>query len=305
MHQDKDRSSKWLLSKHGDAILEMAGIRGFTSWKHLPSELVAPRRILDGLFELRFPNRTEPMFVLVEIESYDEADADRQVFEDIALVLLEYRVIPEVVLLVLKPKGNQPTRGSHERRSSRGTTGLSGFWPVIRLWEIEAEVLLNAPNIGAVPWATLAHSTLQPEELLKRCAERYDTLGDPAERSSYQSVTLILAGLAYPNRSFFHLFGGSSNMIQSPVLDEIVQTVEKQVSERIEKETQLRILVRLQDSILTQLARRFGSVNLVQQATLKAVNDLDRLLELHSSAATCTTVDEFNAALLAIPAQEL
>jgi hypothetical protein len=69
MRQDKDRSAKWMLAHHGDAILKLAGLTGFTCWKALQPETVAPRRLPDGLLEVRFPVSSEPVLVLVEIES--------------------------------------------------------------------------------------------------------------------------------------------------------------------------------------------------------------------------------------------
>jgi len=77
MRQDKDRGSKWLLAHHADAILKLGGITGFTSWKVIQPETVAPRRLPDGLIEVRYPSETEATLVLVEIESYPVSNVDR------------------------------------------------------------------------------------------------------------------------------------------------------------------------------------------------------------------------------------
>ena len=37
-----DRSSKWLIQFHGDALLRLAGIEGIVSWQATHSELVLP-----------------------------------------------------------------------------------------------------------------------------------------------------------------------------------------------------------------------------------------------------------------------
>ncbi len=88
MHQDKDRGSKWLIENFGDAILKLAGYKEFLEWKHKPSEVVAPRRFPDGLMQVRFARQSEFTLVLVEIESYPNVDADRQVLEDVALIYI-------------------------------------------------------------------------------------------------------------------------------------------------------------------------------------------------------------------------
>ncbi len=60
MRQDKDRSAKWTLTHHGDAILKLAGLTNFTAWKALQAETVAPRRLPDGLLEVRFADQEKP-----------------------------------------------------------------------------------------------------------------------------------------------------------------------------------------------------------------------------------------------------
>src|SRR5262249_40198084 len=154
----KDRSSKWLLTHHGDAILRLGGIDGFTAWRTLANEKVAPRRLPDGLVEVHFPDRPEPVWVLVEIESYPDASTDQQGFEDLMVIALEHGVVPEVVALILKPKGNQTVVGAAEKTSAGGRTRLSASWPVVRLWELDAERLLEAGDPGLIPWVPLARS---------------------------------------------------------------------------------------------------------------------------------------------------
>ena len=58
--------------------------------------------------------------VLVEIETYPDADADRQVLDDLMLIAVDRKAVPEVVSLVLKPKGNLNVAGASERVSPRG-----------------------------------------------------------------------------------------------------------------------------------------------------------------------------------------
>ncbi len=43
-----DKSSKWLIEHHGDSILRLAGMCGFTAWKPLPAELVPTRQTRNG-----------------------------------------------------------------------------------------------------------------------------------------------------------------------------------------------------------------------------------------------------------------
>jgi len=145
------RSSNWAAS------------RDFSSWKPIQPETVAPGRLPDGLIEVRYPGETEPTLVLVEIESYPASDVDRQVLDDLMLIAVDRKVMPDVVSLVLKPKGNVAVTGSAESVSRRGGTRIGGSWPVVRMWELDAEDLFAAGDAGLIPWVPLAHTTQTPE----------------------------------------------------------------------------------------------------------------------------------------------
>jgi hypothetical protein len=278
MRQDKDRSSKWLIAQAAGSILKLAGFSGFTSWKHLSSEVVAPRRLLDGLIELRYPDRPEPALVLIEIESYPDADVDRQVFDDLALVWLEHRRVPDVVSLILKPKGHLQANGTAEQVSPTGSTRIGGSWPVIQLWDIPAEQLLDDGDVGLIPWVPLTRSDAPPDQLLGRCVERINTVTDDARRGALLAVTEIFAGLAFPGRRFANLFGGPTTMIESPVLDEAFALVEARST---------------RSNIAEILDSRFGNIPPELTGRLLAVADQQRLKALVRFAAKCPDLPAF------------
>jgi len=142
--------------------------------------------------QVRFAEQLEFTLVLVEIESYPNADADRQVFEDVALIYLEHHQVPEVISLVLKPKGHQRVSGQCERTSQLGHTRLSGTWPVVELWEWEAEELFADGDIGLIPWATLARTDQPAEVLVARCVDRIREVPNETKRAALLAVTEIL-----------------------------------------------------------------------------------------------------------------
>ena len=278
MHQDKDRGSKWLIENFGDAILKLAGYTGFHEWKHKPSEVVAPRRFPDGLMQVRFAGQSEFALVLVEIESYPNADADRQVLEDVALIYLEHHRVPEVISLVLKQKGHQRVSGQCERTSQLGHTRLSGTWPVIELWEWEAEELFADGDIGLIPWATLARSDQPAEVLVARCVDRIREVPNETKRAALLAVTEILAGLAYPTQRFPNLFGGTQPMLESPIIDEAIEFVR---------------LRTIRENVRDVLETRFGPIASEQLAHMRIIQDGDRLKELIRFASKCPTLEAF------------
>jgi hypothetical protein len=235
---------------------------------------------------VRFADASEPSLVLVEIETYPDADADRQVLEDLMLIAVDRNVVPEVVSLVLKPKGKLEVAGTSERVSVRGGTRLGGSWPVVRLWELEAETLLGAGDAGLVPWVPLTRTTQTPEELMARCRDRLVQLPNQTDRAGLMAVTQILAGLAFPDKRFLDLFGGAEAMIESPVLDEVKEILRKRV-----------VLETMRDTIRAALEARFKTVPADRVAPLQAVADEARLRELVRLAATCPDLDAFVAGL--------
>jgi hypothetical protein len=243
---------------------------------------VAPRRLPDGLLEVRFPGSTKPVLVLVEIESYADSDADRQVLDDLMLIAVDRGVVPEVISLILKPKGNVTVTGSAERSSIQGKTKVRGSWPVVRLWEMEADQLLAAGDPGLIPWVPLTRTSLSPEELMTQCRDRLAQVADAKDRAGLSAVTQILAGLAFPDKRFLDLFGGADAMIESPVLDEVKALI--------------RVRAKRED-ILTALEARFGVVPAERVAPLQLIADETRLKDLFRLAITCANLDAFAAEL--------
>src|SRR5687767_1632743 len=105
MRQEKDRCGKWLIENHGDAILKLAKVTGFLTCRAAQTEQVAPRRLPDGLLEVAFPDRAETDPFLIEIETYADRAIASQLFEDMMLTRMERGVIPDVICVVLRPKG--------------------------------------------------------------------------------------------------------------------------------------------------------------------------------------------------------
>ncbi len=290
MRQDKDRSSKWLLGKHGGSVVKLAGITGFTSWRHLPAEVVAPRRLLDGLIELRFPGEPTPRLVLVEIESYADSTADRQVLDDLLLVAVERGVVPEVVSLVLKPKGNVRVSGASGLTSASGNVALTARWPVVQLWEVDAERLLSDPDVGMVPWAPLARSSRTPRELVARCVERIDAVPDPTDRAGLLAVTEIFSGFAYPGFDFRSLFEGKPMILEEYFQSETFRSRREQM--RLADGAQT-----LRETILETLRDRFGPVPAELGAALDTVTDHPRLRRLNRLSVTAPDLAAFVAEL--------
>ncbi len=299
MRQDKDRISKWLIANHGDSILRMAGIAGFTKWSAAAAaETVAPRRLPDGLFEVTFPGRPEPSFVLAEFETYPASDADPQVFEDILIVRLEKRRLPEVVCFVLKPRGQVAVSGHVGETSTHGLTRLAADWRVIRLWELEADDLLAQADAGVIPWAVLAHSTRPPLELLTACKERIDGVTDAYDRHSLLVSAHLLSRLAFPDLDTFNFFAGVPTVFTKVLLEVVRTPAGADIMEALKKAyIEDERAKPYREDILEMLVERFGVVPEDVADRVNALTDRPLLKALRKLAQAAPTLAEFVAEL--------
>src|SRR5438128_393381 len=174
MRDDYDRSGKWLIQHHGDSILRLGKIQGIRAWRSLQADLVQPRRLPDGLLEVYFEEQTDPDPFIVEIATYPEPRVLKQVLRDSMLVFLDRDQLPEVLTLILQPRGNFRITGTAELQSRRQLTYWLARWQVVELWTLPAEELLAANDIGLIPWVPLTRFEGPPEAVLEQCRQRIE-----------------------------------------------------------------------------------------------------------------------------------
>jgi hypothetical protein len=280
--QAYDKSSKWLIQHHGDSILRIGGARDIVSWHALQAELVQSRRLPDGLIAVQHQGEDGLDYYVLEIATYPEARVVDQVIDDMTLVYLDRRILPEVVVLFLHPRGNADVAGSTSIRSRQGLTGWDVSWKAIKLWEIPANDLLAAGDIGLIPWVPLARFDGRAEPIIRQCRDRIDRDALPGEHENLLAVTQVLAGLRYNDPKLFQILGGRKAMIESPVLQELI-------AERT-RETVIKDLT-------TVLVARFGTKAEALEPELNAIGDEGRLRELVVHAATCRSLSSFRKRL--------
>ncbi len=218
MREDKDNSAKWMIDHHGDALLRLGGITGFSSWRAAQTTLAHPKQLPDGLLEVTFPGQATPHLCVIEMATYPERRAEEQAVRDAALVWLDRGVLPEVLTLVLHPKGNLRVGGDWQLTSRLGGTRLAGRWTVIEVWTLSAADLLAMNDVGAIPFVPLAQTTETPEVLVRQCRERIDQQAGPQERDNLLAVTQVMTRLRYNDLSLLTILGGRQAMIESPLL---------------------------------------------------------------------------------------
>lgn len=283
MPQVFDKSSKWLLEHHGSAVLQLAGLREIAACHSLQSDVVQPRHLPDGLLEVRLRGQARTRLI-VEIATYPEPRVVQQAADDLMLVYQARGVMPELLTLVLRQRGQYRVPSEFEARSELGWTALHCSWKVVELWQVPAEELLAAGDVGIIPWVPLSRFEGPPRDILQRCRDRIDREAPHQERRNLLAVTQVLTKLRFPDPQLLMLFGGRQVMIDSPLIRELVA--------ENTQETLQQVIVRI-------LTARFGTVSDALAARVKSVRKKEELDNMVSFAALCAGLAAFEARLTA------
>jgi hypothetical protein len=276
-----DKSSKYPVGQHARGILLLGGVKGVRSVRGLQAELAQSRRLPDGLLEVHFEGQKKPHHVLVEIATYPEKRALEQALDDLTLARQFLKgVLPEMLMLVLCPRGKFRIGGRHESKSRLGWSALACDWKVVELWTLPAEELLAAADVGVVPWVPLARYDGPPAELLEQCRERIEQQAPAADRDNLLAVAQVLAKLKFPEPDLVALLGGKRVMIESPLIKDLMAET-------------------LQKAILELLKRRLGKVPRDVRRLLAEVKEEPLLIQLNIAAAECESLAAFKERLLA------
>jgi hypothetical protein len=282
MRQRYDASSKWLIETQAGAILRLAGVGPVESWRPLPGEVVQSRQLPDGLVEARLPGRAEPVLFLIEVNTYPDNRVPGELLDDLALTYLNRRVVPEVIALTLCPKGNLRVAPDLRVTGPLGTATLGGSWRVVELWTLPASDFLPLTDPGLAPWLLLTHHDGPPEPLIQQCKDVIEARTTGGTRANLLAVTEILGGLRYDERTLQAILRGGGKMIESPVLQRWLRESKAEA---------------LQGAVLKALASRFPPVPADVSATVRLIEDEDRLNTLIAAAYTADSLDAFRTHL--------
>jgi hypothetical protein len=274
-----DISSKWLLRNQGRGVLLVGGLKGVRRYQAMPGEIAQPRKYPDGLLQVFLAGEKKPHHVLIEIATYPEKRALKQALDDLTLAYAALGHLPELLMLVLRPRGQFRISGRHGVRSRLGLAGLEVEWRLIELWTLPAEQFLAEGDVGVVPWVPLMQFDGPPEALLERCAAKIEGKAHPKDRADLLAVSQVITGLRFADPELLRLLGGQKAMIESPLL------------QKMKAET-------IQELILDALKDRFGTVPRDVTKLLREIIDEKRLRQLNRVANKCANMEAFREALL-------
>lgn len=279
-----DRGSKWIVEKHGDLLLMIAGITDIPKWRALANDVVQPRQLPDGLIEVE--RASGKSLYLIEIATYPDRRVAEQVFDDLSLVYQNRRVLPEAIVFVLRPKGS--VRVAEEFTVTCGSTEISARWKVIELWTLSAEELLKTKEPALMPLVPLAKYTGDPEPILRQCRNVIDEKAGKGEVASLLAVCQVFAGLAIRDAELIHRVLGALPMTMDLMDSVIAQEIMAFGNAK-----------RMHRAILKVLLSRFEQVPEDLRARLEVVTDDLKLDTLNILAGTCKDLEEFRLQLAA------
>ncbi len=221
----------------------------------------------------------KPHHVLVEVATYSEKRALKQALDDLTLAYSVLGHLPDLLMLILRPKGTVRIAGKYEVRGKLELSRLTAEWKPVEMWTQPARQFLEKGDVGAVPWATLMDFDGPPEELLQLCAAKIEREAHPKDRADLLAVSQVLTELRFPNPELLQLLGGEKPVIESPMLQRLVAKS-------------------LHVAIQEALKARFGSVPRDVTRLLGDILDERKLHKLNGVAAKCMDLDAFREALL-------
>jgi hypothetical protein len=250
-----------------------------------------PKQMPDGLLDVTFAGKPDPDPFLIEIEAYPDQETLEQIRRDLAMVILTRNVIPDILVVVLLPKGNLRIDPKHIAASANGWTELAVTVRVVNMWEVSADKLLAADDAALAAWAPLARYDGTPHQLLQKCRERIESAAPPEKQANLLAVAQVMAETRYNDVESLSILGERIMSLAEALLK---TPAGKRMLAKRDRNTQRKTT---RKNILSLLETRFGSVPKGLARQLNAVNDSKKLDELLRHAATCATLDAFGAAL--------
>jgi hypothetical protein len=275
--QRYDVGGKWLLQNYPVDALRVGGLSDVVRAEPMPGEVVQNRRLPDGLLQAFLRGESEPCHVLVEIATYPERRALTQALDDLTLAYSALGHLPDLLFLVLRPKGKFRIGDQHEVASKLNWSRLDAGWRTVEMWTLPAESFLDA-DVGLLPWVPLMRMTSPPETVLEKCVQRIEADAPINRQGDMLAISELMTGLRFPDSQLLKLFEGKRAMIESPVV------------QRWKAES-------LHEAIIAVLKERFDAAPRDVTKLLRGLRDEKRLIQLNVLAAQCHNLDAFREAI--------
>ena len=195
-------------------------------------------------------------------------------------------------VVYLHPRAGRTDPGLYVQEVSGYNIGIQ--YRVLRLAEMDGQALLNTNRVGLVPFAALMKppAAVEVPEWIGHCVQAIEAgTEDEAQQRETLADLAILGGLAHDSQTIRDII--SEVIVQESSI--IQYFTEKSFEQGIEQGKKQHAV----EAILTVLEVRFQTdVAEKLKPFLGAIDDLQRLDQLHRVAARAADIDEFTHALL-------
>ena len=190
-------------------------------------------------------------------------------------------------VIYLRPDAGRTDPGHYlqERHSYR----VLVQYKVIRLSELDGQRILDGEHIGLLPFAPLMQSPVgvDAEAWLRQCVHRAQEVSmDETVKANYLADLAILSGLVYTSETIMTIIAEEtmyeSSVVQYFTEKGIKQGIEQGIEQGIRESIQEVLELRFQPEAVRRLAARLG-----------AINDVQRLKQLHRAAIQVPSLEAF------------
>jgi hypothetical protein len=188
-------------------------------------------------------------------------------------------------VIYLRPDAGRRDRGTYEQNIAGHQILIE--YQVLRLIEMEGDQVLDTKPTGLLPFTPLMKrpTDVDAEEWLRRCVQTADSVEVP-NKPAYLGALAILGNLVYESELI-------SNIIQEETMQQpniIEYWTEKATAEARQQNTREHILEALALRLQPDTANLF-------KPTLEAIDDIQRLNQLHRAAILAESAEDFQRAL--------
>src|SRR6266851_548616 len=264
----------------------------------LDIELQNQQLFADALLEVMLHGTSALLHI--EFQTYEDADMEVRLQEYNVLASRQYEHLPVYSYVIYLRKVGEVAVSPLVRSFPDGEEVHHFFFRVIELWEVAAEVLLQAGWPAVLPLVTLTKGGKRPEvvkEMIDRLAsaEEYDLL----------AIAQVLGGLVFKTGPELEWFRKRFSMFQdilseSWVYQEIGQKYLEQGREKGREEERQQELQRQRQTVIGFVQRRFPEITaLAEQQTAKITNP-ETLQTVILELLDAQTIEEARQILLSV-----
>ena len=260
----------------------------------LDIELQNQQLFADALLEVMLHGTSALLHI--EFQTYDDADMEVRLQEYNVLASRQYEHLPVYSYVIYLRKVGEVAVSPLVRGFPDGEEVHRFFFRVIELWEVAAEVLLQAGWPAVLPLVTLTKGGKRHEvvkEMIDRLAsaEEYDLL----------AIAQVLGGLVFKTGPELAWFRKRFSMFQDILSESWVY--QELVEQGVEKERQQE-LQRQRQTIVGFVQRRFPEITALAEQQTAKITDPEMLQTVILKLLDAQTIEEARQILLNLDKDE-